>query len=188
MSKVESLSTRDSIPKIRTLSSYRRRTVDINVTPADGSEISDLHSYISDVLGDGIASVDTVRDVHAKQGFSIWKVEDGNGKTSGVFALLYLNAEGLKALKEDRFDARAPDMDHLAEQPQSVVAIFAWCFVLRGKAKAALLKVATWLDLCGWNECPIFTNPVTPQGSRLAEALGFRPVHDPNQSALHAVM
>lgn len=188
MTMVEPITTRVARPKIRTLSSYRRKSVDINVTPVTAVEIPELHGYIANVLGNGIASVDTVRAVHAKQGFSIWKVADSKGKISGVFALLYLNAEGLQAVQDEDFDAANPDMSHLAEQPQDVVAIFAWCFVLRGKAKAALLKVATWLDLCGWNECPIFTNPVTPQGSRLAEALGFQPVHDPKVSALHAVM
>lgn len=175
------------VPKIRTLSHYSRQRVDIDVSPVTAAEIPTLHRFIMNVLGPGIATVDTVRAVHARQPFSIWKVRDSQGAMSGTYAFLYLNEEGYTALKENRFNSRAPEIEHLAATPDEVVAIFTWCLVLRGKSKAALLKAATWIDLCGWNERPIFTNPVTPEGTRLARRLGFRPFDETGESNIHVV-
>lgn len=157
----------------------------IEITPAHSDEIPKLHHYITEALGPGIATIPTVRAVHALQGFSVWRVSDANGKTSGAFAILYLNEKGLIAVENQTFDASDPQLDCLARTPEEVKAIFAWCVVLRGKAKAAILKAATWIDLCGWNDHPIFTNPITPHGERLARAMGFTPLA-PN-TPLHAV-
>ncbi len=176
----------DRKPKVRTLSSYRRHNLNIDVSPAAPSELPGLHAFISDVLGPGIASIDTVKAVHAKQAFSVWKVRGKHGETSGAYAFLYLNQNGLDAINENRFDSLEPDTDHLAASPGDVVAIFAWCMVLTGRAKAALLQAADWVDLCGWSDRPIFTNPVTARGSRLAQSLGFTP-YTKGDSGLHAV-
>ena len=176
-----------SIPKIRTLSHYKRQRTDIDTVPVRAADIPALHAFIMDVLGPGIASVDTVRAVHAKQPFSIWKVMDTRGAMTGTYAFLYLNAAGHAAVRENRFNSREPDLAHLAAAPEDVVAIFTWCLVLRGKSKAALLKAATWLDLCGWDEVPMFTNPVTPEGSRLARMLGFRPIDATGANSVHVV-
>lgn len=174
-----------TISKIRALSHYRRQNIRIDIAPITRGEIPSLRAFIADVLGSGIANVDTIRKVHARQPFSIWKVVDRTGALTGTYAFLYLNAEGHAAVRDNRFNSREPDLAHLAATPESVVAIFAWCLVLRGKSKAALLKAATWLDLCGWYDCPIFTNPVTPEGERLARTLGFHPFDEAGDSNIY---
>lgn len=173
--------------RVKGLSHYQRNPSGIHVRPVVNSELGTLHAFVMAALGPGIASIDTVRRVHAKQGFSMWKVLDREYQWSGAFAFLYLNADGLSAVHDGSFVSIDPSMDHLAQTPQEVVGIFAWCLVLRGRSKFALHKAATWLDLCGWRDLPIFTNPVTSQGERLARGLGFVPVEGRDTGVFIAV-
>ncbi|MEM8657509.1 MAG: hypothetical protein AAF813_02685 [Pseudomonadota bacterium] len=174
-------------PRIKGLSHYRRNPAGIHVRPVASGELGTLHAFVMAALGPGIASIDTVRRVQAKQGFSMWKVLDREFAWSGAYAFLYLNAEGLSAVHDGSFVSIDPDMEHLAQSPHDVVGIFAWCLVLRGRSKFALHKAATWLDLCGWHDVPLFTNPVTPEGERLARSLGFVPLNEPESSVFIAL-
>ncbi len=177
----------ENTPKIRRLSHYQRRPIGLDVSPVTREEIPKLHEFVKGALGPGIASAETVSAVHGRQSFGLWKVLDAQKAWSGAYAFLYLNQAGLDAVYDGTFNSREPELSHLADTPSEVVAIFAWCLVLRGKSKAALLKAATWLDLCGWNNCPIFTNPVTPRGTQLAQKLGFRPLDPTGATNVHVV-
>lgn len=158
----------------------------IVVSKVETSELAFLHSFVMQALGPGIAAIETVRRVHDKQSDSIWKVQLSDGRWSGTYAFLYLNDEGLQAVREGTFDSREPDLDHLAGDKSEVAGIFAWCLVLRGRSKFALQRAAEWLDRHGWCDVPMFTNPVTPHGARLAQDLGFRPMLA-DSVGLHAI-
>ena len=160
----------------------------VHISPAEASEIASLHRMITDALGEGIASVDTVMKVHARQRDGIWKVTRANGIPCGSLALLYLNPRGVEALSRGTFCTTEPDMDHLAASPEEATAIFAWCLVLKGKTKTAVIKLAAWLANSDLDQLPLFANPVTPQGARLAASMGLRPLHDDGSTNIHCVI
>ena len=160
----------------------------IEISPAASEEISELHTLISHALGEGIASIETVEMVRSIQPDGIWKVTRANGAPCGSLALLYLNERGVTALTRGEFDSLHPNPDHLAASAKDAAAIFAWCLVLRGKTKTAVIKLAAWLARSGLDQLPIFANPVTPAGARLAASLGMRPLHDDGSSNIHCVI
>ena len=92
----------------------------------------------------------------------------------GYVAFLMLNEEGAEALLNGDLDATDPPLHLLTRQHEKPAAIYFWGVYAPGMIAGGvpLAFEKTWTPL--YRDAPIFTRPVTIEGLRLADSLGFR--------------
>lgn len=98
----------------------------------------------------------------------------GDAAAEGYVAFLMLNEEGAEQLVAGDLDATNPPLHLLARQHEKPAAIYFWGVYAPGMIAGGvpLAFEKTWTPL--YRDAPIFTRPVTIEGLRLAESLGFR--------------
>lgn len=98
----------------------------------------------------------------------------GDAAAEGYVAFLMLNEEGAEQLVAGDLDATNPPLHLLARQHEKPAAIYFWGVYAPGMIAGGvpLAFEKTWTPL--YRDAPIFTRPVTIEGLRLADSLGFR--------------
>jgi predicted GNAT family N-acyltransferase len=97
----------------------------------------------------------------------------GDAAAEGYVAFLMLNEAGAGQLVAGELDATDPALHLLARQHEKPAAIYFWGVYAPGMIAGGvpLAFEKTWTPL--YRDAPIFTRPVTIEGLRLAESLGF---------------
>jgi hypothetical protein len=98
------------------------------------------------------------------------------GRIVGLCAMLMLAPPGLEALLLGEFDPLNPDPTALAATGDRPAAIYHWAFIAPRGALEAIRHVSEFLRVPPFCTCNYFARPVTAPGTRLAAALGFRPI------------
>jgi predicted GNAT family N-acyltransferase len=92
----------------------------------------------------------------------------------GFLAFLMLNEAGMKGLIDGSLNTKDPDPAALTQQNERPAGIYVWAVhargVIAGGIPLALEKV--WTPL--YREANLYARAVTPDGTRILEALGFR--------------
>lgn len=98
----------------------------------------------------------------------------GEAAAEGYVAFLMLNEAGADALLGGELDATDPPLHFLTRQHEKPAAIYFWGVYAPGMIAGGvpLAFEKTWTPL--YRDAPIFTRPVTIEGLRLADSLGFR--------------
>ena len=98
----------------------------------------------------------------------------GDTAAEGYVAFLMLNEEGADLLLSGELDATDPPLSLLTRQHEKPAAIYFWGVYAPGLIVGGvpLAFEKTWTPL--YRDAPIFTRPITIEGLRLAESLGFR--------------
>jgi predicted GNAT family N-acyltransferase len=97
----------------------------------------------------------------------------GDTAAEGYVAFLMLNEEGAEQLLAGDLDATDPPLHLLTRQHEKPAAIYFWGVYAPGMIAGGvpLAFEKTWTPL--YRDAPIFTRPVTIEGLRLADSLGF---------------
>jgi predicted GNAT family N-acyltransferase len=98
----------------------------------------------------------------------------GDTAADGYVAFLMLNKEGAELLLSGDLDATDPPLHLLTRQHEKPAAIYFWGVYAPGAIAGGvpLAFEKTWTPLL--RDAPIFARPVTIEGLRLAESLGFQ--------------
>ncbi len=128
----------------------------------------------------GGASNEAVHRVVRHNPDSLWGIARrdryaaGEASAEGYVAFLMLREEGADQLLSGKLDASDPPLCLLTRQNEKPVAIYFWGVYARGMIAGGvpLAFEKTWTPL--YRDAPLFTRPVTIEGLRLADSLGFR--------------
>ncbi|MEX2128015.1 MAG: GNAT family N-acetyltransferase [Xanthobacteraceae bacterium] len=128
----------------------------------------------------GLTKSDVVQRVMAHNPDSFWAIARRNrfDATSpageGFLAFLILNEAGMKGLIDGSLDTKNPDLNAITQQNEKPAGIYVWAVhargVIAGGIPLALEKV--WTPL--YRDANLYARAVTPDGTRILEALGFR--------------
>lgn len=92
---------------------------------------------------------------------------------SPMAAFLPLNAKGVAALIDGRFDGQMPSLSFICRPREAPEAIYSWLTYAPGKMVAGL-RLLLELDRIGGG-VPIFTRPAREEPARILEMAGFVP-------------
>ena len=142
-------------------------------------DVENLIPRAREEMGGGAAN-EAVHRVARHNPDSLWGIARrdryaaGDAAAEGYVAFLMLNEEGADQLLSGRLDATDPPLRFLTRQNEKPAAIYFWGVYARGMIAGGvpLAFEKTWTPL--YCDAPLFTRPVTMEGLRLADSLGFR--------------
>jgi predicted GNAT family N-acyltransferase len=93
----------------------------------------------------------------------------------GFLAVLPLTHEGTRRLVDGRLDTRNPDLSFVARQWERPAGIYVWALHAKGAIAAAIPLVLQKYSSPLYRGVNIYSRPVTKEGLRLVEQVGFCP-------------
>jgi predicted GNAT family N-acyltransferase len=149
------------------------------VFSASYSDVENLIPRARKEMGGGAAN-EAVHRIVRHNPDSLWGIARrdryaaGDAAAEGYVAFLMLNEEGANQLLSGKLDATDPPLCLLTRQNEKPAAIYFWGVYARGLIAGGvpLAFEKTWTPL--YRDAPLFTRPVTMEGLRLADSLGFR--------------
>lgn len=92
----------------------------------------------------------------------------------GLYAMLFLNSSGLRALLSDELNAHTPSISHLAPAPEQPKAIYNWLVILPGQAASGFSVMSELLYRKRYAAADLYARPLTDEGLRIMLSLGYR--------------
>ena len=119
------------------------------------------------LIGDWIASVETITDVYRRNPLSFLFYREDE-RITGVVAFLLLRPAGLLAIATDKFNGVTLDLDLVSSPDEVPLAGYGWALAAKSRRSAAavllgLEKVRTAL----YPQIPFFARAATPDGRRV---------------------
>ncbi len=102
----------------------------------------------------------------------------------GLYAMLFLNRDGLESLLSGTFDGANPCIDHLVEETATPAAIYTWFVACPGRAVSGFGNVARLLRSARLAGADLFARPASDAGLRLMRGIGYTPIGS-NPAGLH---
>lgn len=150
-------------------------SMDVLARPARASEVPELFALVSHGIDAAIADQSVVSSLAARDPEALWAFER-EGRLVGAFALLKLNALGVARLVAGRMDMRDPAPETLAEPDEAPAGVYFWALLARGRARLGVSRVLNWLQEPRFARADLWATPVTADGQRFVDNLGFLPV------------
>jgi predicted GNAT family N-acyltransferase len=149
------------------------------VFSASFQDIETLIPRARKAMGGGAAN-EVIHRIARHNPDSLWGIarcdrySAGDTAAEGYVAFLMLNEEGAEQLLRGDLDATNPPLRLLTRQHEKPAAIYFWGVYAPGAIAGGvpLAFEKTWTPL--YRDAPIFTRPVTIEGLRLTESLGFQ--------------
>lgn len=145
----------------------------VDARPAVPRDIPLLLDYAEAAMGIPLASAATVARITCAHPDSLWSFWR-HGRLVGGFAVLMLNAEGLKALLADEIDLGDPPADLLASPGLRPAAIYVWAILGAAIASEGIARVIVRLQQYPYELADVFALPATADGLRFMRGLRFR--------------
>lgn len=143
----------------------RRQLLKFGLRPAHDSEIGAARELAAQLIGD-VVGEDVLRRVHAYTGAAVYVAYEDDA-VAGVYAAVLLNAEGLEAVFQGRFDARSPDLAHIAVGQDLSVGTYGWGIGATRPAAKRVVEACQSLEVTALASLPYFAKPATDAGRRL---------------------
>jgi predicted GNAT family N-acyltransferase len=96
-------------------------------------------------------------------------------KGEGFLAVLPLTHEGTRRLLDGRLNTRNPELCFLTRQSERPAGIYVWAIHAKGAIVAAIPLVLQKFSTPLYQGINIYSRPITKQGLRVLEPLGFTP-------------
>lgn len=93
----------------------------------------------------------------------------------GFLAVLPLTHEGTRRLVDGRLNTKDPDLCCIARQSERPAGIYVWAIHAKGSIVAAIPLVLQKFSTPLYQGVNIYSRPITKEGLRVLEPLGFRP-------------
>lgn len=148
-------------------------------------QLQGYHGFCRSVIGDGVASLDRVRDWYAKNPETLWAVrrEQRRGlkqksEMVGFFSVFPVTQEAKELLAKNLHKGTELVSNHIVSQGHRAAAIYIGAVGAKGfRAKERTLGALMGYLISRTRKTPlIFTRPVTKDGLRLTRQQGFEPV------------
>jgi predicted GNAT family N-acyltransferase len=96
-------------------------------------------------------------------------------KGEGFLAALPLTHEGTRRLIDGRLDTKKPELRYIARQSERPAGIYVWAIHAKGSMAAGIPLVLQKFSAPLYRGVSIYSRPVTKEGLRVLEPLGFTP-------------
>jgi predicted GNAT family N-acyltransferase len=96
-------------------------------------------------------------------------------KGEGFFAVLPLTHQGMRGLVDGSLDTRNPDISFIARQSERPAGIYVWAIHAKGTLVTGIPLVLQKFSTPLHQGINIYSRPITKQGLRVLEPLGFSP-------------
>jgi predicted GNAT family N-acyltransferase len=96
-------------------------------------------------------------------------------KGEGFLAVLPLNHEGARRLIDGRLNTKKPELRYVARQSERPAGIYVWAIHAKGSIAAGIPLVLQKFSAPLYRGVSIYSRPVTKEGLRVLEPLGFTP-------------
>ena len=151
----------------------------IGLARASKLELQTMQPRIGESLGMPIATHETTERIRVRHPDNIWAIHSRRPqRLIGLYAMVMLNAEGLRAVLGGSFDQREPDPAQTAGPEEPVAAIYQWTIFAPGRAVAAVPLMAEYLRRPAYARADLFGTGASAAGRRLMERIGFEPMPD----------
>jgi hypothetical protein len=146
---------------------------------AKPEELPELYELTRKEVGENITSLETLQNMQRHNRDAVWGVYRASDNTradtrlAGYFALLYLNAPGLEALEQGRFDGIDPDIRMVVASDTRPAAIYLWVIVVRRMTRIASWLLANALGADRYGGIPILAKAGTVGGLNALKGRGF---------------
>jgi hypothetical protein len=148
----------------------------LDLHPADDAECAAGRALAAEMISPAIASLETLRRVHARTGGAALFVQTAEGEVTGVTGILPVSVEGLRAMVEHRFNAKDPLDEHLCAPGEAMAAQYPWAFAAKTRRASAAVVQMTILLRERYPDIPFFTRAVTPAGAKVVRGrMGYSP-------------
>ncbi len=120
---------------------------------------------------------------HNPDSFRVFRAGDSSEHGSavrGFSSSLFLNEQGVSALKSGKFDGRNPELSYLAPPLVRPAATYAWALVARGFGVSAVMHTALSYRADIYQGVPVWCTAGSKAGAQLINAHGFQSVHNGN--------
>jgi predicted GNAT family N-acyltransferase len=160
-----------------TILQMARRTVIFTV---DASGIASLMDAAREDIP-GLTSNEIVQAVANHNPDTFWAIarkdqfDIASPKGEGFLAVLPLTHEGTRRLVDGRLDTRNPDMSLVTRQSERPAGIYVWAIHAKGTTAAAIPLVLQKFSTPLYQGINIYSRPITKEGLRVLEPLGFSP-------------
>jgi predicted GNAT family N-acyltransferase len=154
-----------------------RRTVIFTV---DGAGIASLMDAAREDIP-GLTSNEIVQRVTNHNPDTFWAIarkeqfDIASPRGEGFLAVLPLTHEGTRRLVDGRLDTRNPDIAFVTRQSERPAGIYVWAIHAKGAIAAAIPLVLQKFSTPLYQGINIFSRPITKEGLRVLEPLGFSP-------------
>jgi hypothetical protein len=152
----------------------------------DTESVGQARALAAQLIGEGVASTDRFTALQSHFGAAVFGLRQDDALT-GLLAAFPINARGLEAVEQGKFDAVALDMALVARPGERPAAYYGWGFAATNKDGArAVMRASVDIHRLLYWAVPTFARAVTADGSRALQSIGFRP--HPSHEALFVIL
>ncbi|MGV8841475.1 MAG: hypothetical protein ACWA6X_14385 [Bauldia sp.] len=144
----------------------------ITASPAGWGELGALMDLAVTQIPALAAAGPVVERVRGHDRDAIWAFRR-NGEIVGAYAMLHLNATGLRRLMSGSFDGADPSLAWLATPREPVAAIYKWAVVAPRLAAEGIRLVSRHLRGPRYAAANLYARATTPAATRLMLNIGF---------------
>lgn len=159
------------------------------VRPLTESEIVDVVRMTHANLATPVASLPIVQRIHRHNKESFWglfrRVSPTDDQLAGYVGMLFLNENGVKAVKSACLDTSDPLLEHLADGTSALEAIYLWCIVAPKHGKLAIDMVARAMGST-YAGLTLYAGAASEAGLRAIQGFGFQPLN-PDKTGIGGV-
>jgi len=157
----------------------------VNVQRASTADIEDFSGIAERAIGH-LAMPVTIQRIASCHPDNIWIIHDSRTRaTIGCYAQIMLTAVGYAALVDGSFNGHDPVPSHCATPFDMITGIYTWAVIGRGRAALGVTLMSKILNTPAYRHLDLYTVPVTQDGLRSIQSIGYRPVHQDGLGALY---
>jgi len=157
----------------------------VNMQRASAADIEDFSGIAERTIGHLAMSV-TIQRIASCHPDNIWIIHDSRTRaTIGCYAQIMLTAVGYAALVDGSFNGHDPVPSHCATPLDAITGIYTWAVIGRGRAALGVTLMSRILNTPTYRHLDLYTVPVTEDGMRSIQSIGYRPVNEGGLGALY---
>lgn len=140
---------------------------------AKSSEHEEMMDLAEGLLGSQLTSAETINWINSITGSTSWVC---GHPIDGIFIIVPVSPQGLKAIQSGTFDPSGPNKDHLAALGQTCAGVYVGAYAgATHEARKKVMMATVTMRVDGYGQVPAFARGATDDGVRSMVSIGFQP-------------
>nr|WP_070960291.1 hypothetical protein [Hyphomonas sp. Mor2] len=140
---------------------------------AKSSEHTEMMALAEELLGSQLTSAETIAWINSVTGSTSWVCGD---PIDGIFIIVPVSPEGLRAIQTGEFDPSGPNKEHLAALGQTCAGVYVGAYAgANHQARKNVMMATVTMRVEGYGQVPAFARGATEDGVRSMVSIGFKP-------------
>lgn len=140
---------------------------------AKSSEHNEMMALAEELLGSELTSAETIDWINSITGSTSWICGD---PIDGIFIIVPVSPEGLKAIQTGEFNPGGPKESHLAARGETCAGVYVGAYAgATHEARKNVMMATVTMRVDGYGQVPAFARGATDDGVRSMESIGFHP-------------